>query len=293
MTRWPVLALAAFLLAAVGLAAAVLGGGVWGGGRLGGGAWRFLMAGEPPAAAAANGAFPLPPFPPRFDGGPDYDKCLAAVDDDAETAATLAAAMLAAGGGDPARHCQALAAIANGEAEAGAVALEALARSARTPERLRAVLFGQASEARLEADQAERALADSNEAVARAPDDPGLLVGRAHVYDALDRTAQAMDDLNRALLLESNQSGALLLRASLWRQMDMLAEALSDIDKALALDPGDAEAWLERGTIRHLMGDRDGARRDWKKAQETDPNSEAAELAAQNLTLLDTGQEQK
>lgn len=41
------------------------------------------------------------------------------------------------------------------------------------------------------------------------------------------------------------------------------------------------------------MGDMTGARHDWTRAQEVDPNSEAAELAAQNLTLLDAGPDKK
>ena len=59
------------------------------------------------------------------------------------------------------------------------------------------------------------------------------------------------------------------------------------------MDPGDAEALLERGILREQMGDVAGARRDWTHAKEVDPNSEAAELAAQNLTLLDAGPEKK
>lgn len=263
-------------------------------GFAGGAGWWFLGTDTTPkSAVTAEAGFPAPPFPPRFAGGADYDKCLAALDDDPETAVTLAAALLAAGGGDAARHCQALAAVATGEPEAGAKTLEALAHAASTPPRLAAFLLGQACDARLAAEQAEQGLADSNEALAIAPDDTGLLIGHAKALDALDQTAKAMDDLNQALLLDPGRGDALVLRASIWRRMDMLTEARSDIDKAIALDPEDAEALLERGTIRQLMGDREGARQDWIKAQEVDPNSEAAELAAQNLTLLATGPEKK
>jgi Flp pilus assembly protein TadD len=102
-----------------------------------------------------------------------------------------------------------------------------------------------------------------------------------------------MDDLNQALSQDPSRSDALVLRASLWRRMDMLDEARTDIEKALVLDPDDAEALLERGILRQRMGDLAGARRDWTQAQTVDPNSEAAELAAQNLTLLDSGPDKK
>jgi Flp pilus assembly protein TadD len=102
-----------------------------------------------------------------------------------------------------------------------------------------------------------------------------------------------MDDLNQALLLDASRGDALVLRASVWRQLNMLDEARSDVEKALALDPDDAEALLERGILRQRGGDMAGARRDWTRAQEVDPNSDAAELAAQNLTLLDSGPQRK
>jgi Flp pilus assembly protein TadD len=102
-----------------------------------------------------------------------------------------------------------------------------------------------------------------------------------------------MDDLNQALLLDPKRGDALVLRAAVWRRMEMFDEARSDIDKAVALDPEDAEALLERGIIRQLVGDNAGARQDWTHAREVDPNSEAAELAAQNLTLLDAGPDKK
>ena len=98
-----------------------------------------------------------------------------------------------------------------------------------------------------------------------------------------------MDDLTQALELDPSRADALVRRAALWRRMDMLDEARSDIDKAITLDPEDAEALLERGIVRQLTGNLEGARKDWTHAEEIDPNSEAAQLAAQNLTLLDAG----
>jgi Flp pilus assembly protein TadD len=235
------------------------------------------------------GALPVPPFPPRIAEGDEYDKCMTMLADDPEGAEAIASTWQAAGGGDAAVHCQALATIANGEAEAGAEMLENLARGGTIQGLTRAVLLSQAAEARLMADQAELALKDVSEALSLSPDDPDLLVGRANANDALGRTTEAMDDLNQALLLDGSRGDALVLRAALWRRLDMLDEALSDIEKAIALDPEDAEALLERGILRQRAGDLAGARRDWTRAQEVDPNSEAAELAAQNLTLLDAG----
>jgi tetratricopeptide (TPR) repeat protein len=251
--------------------------------------------GDSPDARAdlADGDLPVPPFPPRIADNDQYDKCMTMIADDPEGAEAIATSWQAAGGGDAAIHCQALAAIATGEPEAGASMLETLAHGGTVEGLTRAVLLGQAAEARLMADQAEPALKDASEALAISPDDPDLLIGRANAYDALDRPKEEISDLNRALLLDPSRGEALVSRASVWRRMDKVDDAKADIEKALVLDPEDAEALLERGILRQEVGDLAGARDDWTHARKVDPNSDAAELAAQNLTLLDAGPNDK
>ncbi len=213
--------------------------------------------------------------------------------DDPQGAEAMSTSWQATGGGEAAVHCQALASIAAGKPEAGAKQLEDLAHGGKVQGLARAVLLGQAAEARLMVDQAEPALQDATEALTIRPDDPDLLISRANANDALDRGNDAVDDLTHALQLDPSRGDALVLRASLRRRMDQLDEARSDISQALALDPDDAEALLERGILRQETGDLVGARQDWTHAQAADPNSEAAELAAQNLALLDAGAAQK
>lgn len=251
--------------------------------------------GDAPGAQAdvEGDNLPVPPFPPRIADDDRYDKCMTMIADDPEGAEAIATSWQATGGGDAAIHCQALAAIASGEPEAGAATLENLAHGGKVQGLTRAVLLGQAAEARLMADQAEPALKDTTEALAISPDDLDLLMSRANANDALDRSDAAIDDLNQALLLDPSRGDALVLRASVWRRMERLDDARSDIDKALALDPEDAEALLERGILRQSMGDLAGAREDWTHARNVDPNSDVAELAAQNLTLLDAGPDKK
>lgn len=255
--------------------------------------WWMRDASDPAPIDLGTEDLPVPPFPPRIAENDQYDKCMTMLAEDPEGAETIAATWQQSGGGDAATHCQALAMIASGDPETGAEMLEDLAHGATVQGLTRVVLLGQAAQARLMADQAEPALKDTTEALAIAPDDPDLLIGRATASDSLGRSAEAMDDLNRALQLDAARGDALVLRAAVWRRLDMLTEARSDIDKALGLDPDDAEALLERGILRQRLGDLAGARADWIRAQELDPTSETAELAAQNLTLLDAGPEKK
>ena len=274
------------LLAALGVLVLALGAG--------GAAWWLRASPESPAPLDLTAEdLPVPPVPPRIAETDQYDKCMTMLEADPEGAEAIAAAWQQNGGGDAALHCQALAMIAIGDPETGAEMLEELAKTETVKGAMRAVVLGQATQARLMAEQAEPALKDATEALTLSPDDADLLIDRATAAEALDRLPQAMDDLNRVVDLDPSRNDALVLRATVWRRMDMLTEARSDIDKALAIDADDPDALLERGVLRQRAGDLAGARADWEKVRDLDPTSETAEQAAQNLTLLDAGPERK
>lgn len=236
---------------------------------------------------------PLPPFPPRIAEGKDYESCLAALADDPAGAASMAETMLAGGGGDGAAHCQGLALIVTGKPEAGAVVLEALARRSEVPPMARAVVLGQAAQARLMAAQPDRAEGDASEALALSPADTELFIMRATAEGMLDRFQDAVADLGAALQLDSSRSDALVSRAVMHRRLNELDLAQADVSRALAMDPDYADALLERGILRERMGDRAGARVDWEHAKDADPNSTTADLAEQNLSLLEAGPERR
>jgi regulator of sirC expression with transglutaminase-like and TPR domain len=76
------------------------------------------------------------------------------------------------------------------------------------------------------------------------------------------------------------------------RKLDQLELARADVSQALALDTNEPDALLERGILRQRLGDAAGARADWEHARDADPNSTIAELAVQNLALLEAGPRQ-
>lgn len=237
-------------------------------------------------------ALPIPPFPPRIAADPVYETCLGLLPVD--PAAALAMPRSGALAGDAGRHCQALALIALGEVEEGAAALDALARSGGAPsggmaERARAEVSGQASDAWVRVRLYENAFRSAELALRLAPDDAEMLIRHARVATLLGREVDAVSDLTRVLSAAPDRVDALLARAMAWRRLDRWDQAGGDIDRAAEIAPADVEVLLERGIQRQRRGDLDGARADWRRVVALDPDSETADLAEQNLALLDAG----
>jgi tetratricopeptide (TPR) repeat protein len=268
------------MLCGTGLLALALGSGAawWSGGSADG----ETMADE----------LPVPPFPPRIAQGDTYEHCLALLADDPGGAMLEAERWRAGGGGDGAVHCQALAQIATGRPDTGATLLEQLGQTSGAPDLARASILAQAVQARLMLNQPEQAYDDASAALALAPDDVDLLINRAAAAGDVGRLDAAAADLGRALTLDARRTDALVLRARIWRRTNRLDQAERDIDQAMALNADDPEALLERGILRQRHGDTAGARTDWQRAQILDPSSTAADLALQNLALLDAGPRQ-
>ena len=274
----------AVILGAAALAVAAAGVGTW---------WYFddSPPGAPPEALEAEGGepLPIPPVPPRISESPDYDKCLSMLDSDPIGASEFADVWESTGGGDEATHCHALAQIALGNAETGAELMDQLGRTGHSPPLTRASILGQAGQAWLMAGEADRAFDAETLALKLSPDDPDLLINRAVAASVLERYPDVIADLNRALALAPRRVDALVLRASAWREEAKLSQAREDIERAMTIDPDNPDALLERGILRQRGGDDSGARRDWQRAIELDPDSATADLAEQNLALLEAG----
>jgi tetratricopeptide (TPR) repeat protein len=241
---------------------------------------------------------PIPPFPPRITEGEAYETCLATLAGDPISAVTLAETWQSEGGGDGAMHCRGLALIAMGKPADGATLLEQLALHSGAPAMAVATVLGQAAQARLmvaQADmtQADMATTDASMALKLSPADTELFIMRATAEGILGRFKDAVDDVSAALRLETGRPDALVLRAVMRRRLNQLDMAQTDVSQALKVDPDDADALLERGILRQRMGDWAGARADWEHAREVDPTSTTADLAEQNLSLLEVGPQQQ
>lgn len=243
----------------------------------------------PTPAAPASTELPVPPMPPRVAQGSEYERCLAMVPSDPQGANALADAWEATGGGDGATHCRAASQIALGNTETGAELLEKLAKSSKAPALARAFIYGQATQAWLMAGDPARAFATATLALALAPDDVDLLIDRSIAAATMDRFMESIDDLNLALDRDGKRTDALVFRAAAWRHAGQLGLATDDVDRALKIDADYPEALLERGILRQRRGDLAGAGADWQRVIELAPDTATADLAQQNLSLLEAG----
>lgn len=250
----------------------------------GGGAWWWLSPDR-----GGPETLPTPPEPPRLSDAPEYERCLDMIEDDPIGARRFAESWGMGGGGESAEHCSALASLSLGEAERAAEALERIAARSQAGLGARAAVFGQAGEAWTAAGKPERAYAALTLALALVPTDPALLTERGVALLALDRPADAFDDLDRAVAADGSSAEAWVLYASALRRLDRIVPAAESVARALRLEPDNAEALLERGIIRQIQGNGTGARADWERVIEIAPNGSAADLAAQNMALMEAG----
>lgn len=193
------------------------------------------------------------------------------------------------GGGEPAKHCAAVALIGIGEYQEAAHRLEELATASRAPDPVRAGMLAQAAQAWLLAGDAERAHAAQTTALELAPGDPALLLDRAVTLATAENYRAAIDDLTAALTAAPGSVDALALRATAFRYVDEPDLAARDVTRALEIDAAHAAALVEKGVQARLAGDLDTARRAWLAAIDAAPNSAEAETARLNIQTLDGG----
>ena len=249
-----------------------------------GGLSRLLHRAPEPAPAEIEGvAFPVPPAPPRLGGGAGYNQCLDLIESDPQGALLFARGL----SGNAALHCEGLAQIELGSPDIGAPILLQIGNDPHEEASVRAAILGQASRGFLMIDNNEQARGATQAALALLPDDPDLRFDDAIAAIAISDFAGAIADLEVTLAADPKNAEALVARATSYRETGKLDLARADADAAVALDPADQDALLERGIIRQREGDAAGARADWQHVQTIDPGSNSADLATQNLALLD------
>lgn len=218
-----------------------------------------------------------------------YADCLQRARNEPEAAVERARTWADTGGGDPARHCEAVALMTLGKyAQAGRM-LEELAKtmSAERGADVRVHALAQAARAWMLADQPERGEAALTEAIDLRAEDVELWIDRAHARFQMGRYWEAIDDLNRAQELAPQRADVYTYRGSAYRFVDAPQMARENIDRALKIDPDNPGALFESGVLHRLQGDEEAARQAWMKIIRTTPDSPMADAARENLEKMD------
>ncbi len=240
-------------------------------------------------AVAMTAAFPAQAQsqPPTAAEAAEYRACIAEVERNAQRGFEHAIGWESLGGGDPARHCVALALMRLGHHEVAARRIEELARVINADAAVKANLLGQSGQAWLQAENPPAALAVLDAAINLDDRNPEIFADRAQAHAEGGNMGPAIEDLSRALQLDSKFTDARVFRASAYRRTGEAGLAMQDVELALSRDPTHPEALLERGILRRQASDEAGARADWLRVIEVAPDSPAAAAARANLERMD------
>ena len=253
-----------------------------------------------PTAAFAASQLP-PTAQPSPDPNPDdpkltYDYCIQLTKVRPDQAIELAGKWIAIGGGDAARHCQALALIGMKNYGEGASRLEEIAQKSReitTP--MRAAMLEQAGQAWMLEGEPQRAYdADTAALKLVAPgtgDEVIIRVDRSATLAETSQYKEAIADLDAALKIEPDNGDALAFRAAAHRHLGELDLAFADADHGVRSDAKNVTALLERGLVYRAQNHLAEARHDFDQVSALAPDSEEAKTARENIAQLDVKQE--
>lgn len=232
------------------------------------------------------------------DGGADggepsdaerYAQCLDLARSEPEAAVERARTWRDTGGGDPARHCEAMATMALGHYQQAGKMLEELAQRMDQGHgaaiRSRALL--QAGRAWMLADQPARSEAVLTQAIDLDRENVELWIDRAFARFQLGNDWEAIDDLNRAQELAPKRPDIYVYRARGYRYVDSPEMARENIGRALELAPDSPMVLLESGTLHRLQGNEEAARQAWMRVIEAAPDSTMADAARDKLEDMD------
>lgn len=235
------------------------------------------------AAQAPQGT----PAPDTLDPAKTYRLCLDTARAYPEQGNEFAGKWVGLGGGEPAKHCQAVAMLGMRAYPEAATRLEDLAQSSKRDNAVRAGLLAQAAQAWLLAEDTTRAYAAQTSALQLLPGDATLLVDRATILAAAKNYWDAIDDLNAAIAASPNNAEALAFRASAYRMVEAEDLAMEDAERAVAVNPDGLDGLLERGILYRLKGRDAEARKDWLRILELNPASDTAKAARANIEKMD------
>jgi tetratricopeptide (TPR) repeat protein len=256
----------------------------------------FFIAPAPISAQQPSPATVQPlPTPDLENPEITYEGCLTMARNTPERGFEFSGMWLGLGGGEPARHCQAVALIGLKAYDEAATRLEQMAETSTESTVVRAGLLAQAGQAWMLEGELEKAYAVQTTGLGLLPlidrRRVALLMDRASTLASTQNYWEALDDLNDVIAADPENADALAFRASAYRYVDALELAMEDANRALQSDPENVAALLERGNIHQTSGEVAAARKDWIAAIQLAPDSPAAATARANIEKLDVNVE--
>jgi tetratricopeptide (TPR) repeat protein len=226
---------------------------------------------------------------PRVDAAERYADCLEMARSEPDKAVERARTWQDTGGGDPARHCEAIAHMTRGDYHRAGRMLEDLARTMPQDigEAPRVNALSQASRAWLLGERPARAEAAATQALEMQPDDVELLLDRAHARFQAGAYWETIDDLNRAIEIAPERADLYVYRGSAYRYVDAPTMARENLERALKIDSDNVEALFELGALARIQGDTAAARERWMAVIRRAPGSGLAQAARENLQQMD------
>jgi tetratricopeptide (TPR) repeat protein len=219
-----------------------------------------------------------------------YDDCIALVATDPARAEAEARRWAADGGGAPARHCRAMALLAQGAERRAAELIIEIATDDRTlPDEVRSEMLIEAGEIYL--GLGETALGDSaaSRALQLAREPRAALTLSARLKAEEGKWSGAINDLDAALARGEPDAELLVLRASAKLHLGQRVAARGDLLWAAEISPEMASVWLELGRLEAASDDRDAARAAWLKAIDLDRDGIVGEAARLRLQKMEAG----
>jgi len=217
-----------------------------------------------------------------------YDDCVALIATDPAKADLEAHRWAQAGGGTPARHCRALALLAQGAGRRAAELMVEIAADDRTlPDEVRSEMLIEAGEIYLGLGELALGHSVASRALLLAREPRPALALSARLKASRGDWQGAVNDLDGALARGEPDAGLLVLRASARLHLGERVAARADLLWATEIAPELAAVWLERGALEAASGARDAARAAWLRAIELDRDGVVGAAARLRLQTME------
>ena len=176
--------------------------------------------------------------------------------------------------------------------QTGADMLETLAAHSEAPALVRASVYGQAVQAWMMSNHPDRAFDAATMALALSPNDADLLIDRAVADGSMERYPMQSTISIMRWPIDPRRVEAFVLRASAWRHLNnRRSPPATSIMRWQSIPTMPRRCWSV-ASCASATGDPAGAREDWQRAINLDPDSTTADLAQQDLALLEAGPKQ-